>query len=187
VERPVIDAAYVVMPFEDIKNQANQITEPMKQGKAAGTIGCLELCMYAEGSRHQEEIIVTGTKVSAEQSTIYASTKQVWQPMLTALLFLGHLMEQGRLEAYIPENKVFAFERPSMELWDDRSIPPPPSSIRSQIYDCSDFKNIHGIETDEEIPTHGGYHHSSTGVSLEDGMRAVEIGLQASSVIVNED
>lgn len=117
-------------------------------------------------------------------------------------------MEQGRLEAYLPENKVFSFERPSAELWDDRSIPPPPSSIRSQIYDCSDFKNVHGIETDEEVPTHGGYHYSSTAVewyrllaamkqhaktgkfvpevSLDDGMRAVEIGLQASSAIVNE-
>ena len=115
---------------------------------------------------------------------------------------------QGRLEAYIPENKVFAFERPSTELWNDRSVPPPPSSVRQTVYDCSDFKDVHGIENNEEIPTHGGYHHSSTAVewyrllaamkrhaktgtfvtevSLDDGMRAVQIGLQASSAIVNE-
>ena len=112
------------------------------------------------------------------------------------------------MEAYLPENKVFSFERPSLELWDDRSVPPPPSSIRSQIYDCSNVKDVHGIETNEEIPSHGGYHYSSTAiewyrllaamkrhanfgtfspeVSLDDGMRAVEIGLQASSIIVNE-
>ena len=112
------------------------------------------------------------------------------------------------MEAYIPENKVFSFERPSMELWSDRSIPPPPSAVRRRVYDCSDVKDVHGIETNEKIPTHGGYHYSSTAVewyrllasvkhhaktgvfvpevSLDDGMRAVEVGLQASSVIVNE-
>ena len=55
VERPIIDAAYVVMPFQG--------TEPPSPKVTTGAIGCLELCMYAEGSRHQEEIIVTGTKV----------------------------------------------------------------------------------------------------------------------------
>ena len=44
------------------------------------TIGCLELCMFTEGSRHQEEIVVAGTK--------------------------------GRLEACLPENKVYHYERP---------------------------------------------------------------------------
>jgi hypothetical protein len=41
--------------------------------------------MYAEGSRHQEEIIVTGTT--------------------------------GRVEAYLPENTVYHFERPSFTTW----------------------------------------------------------------------
>jgi hypothetical protein len=94
-----------------------------------------------------------------------------------------------------------------MELWEDRSIPPPPSAIKSTVYDCTDVKDIHGIGN-EEMPTHGGYHHCSTAVewyrllramrtfdktgvfvpdvSLDDGMRAVEIGLQATSAIVNE-
>ena len=91
-------------------------------------------------------------------------------------------------------------------MWNDRSVPPPKSSIRQQIYDCSDVKSVHGIES--EIPTHGGYHYSSTAVewyhllseirhyretglfspqvSLDDGLRAVEIGIQATSAIVNE-
>jgi hypothetical protein len=50
---PIIDSAYVTMPF---KNNAWDKNEP-------NAIGCLELCMFSEGSRHQEEIIVTGTKV----------------------------------------------------------------------------------------------------------------------------
>lgn len=95
-----------------------------------------------------------------------------------------------------------------MELWDDRSVPPPPSSVRQHVHDCSDLKDVHGIENSEEMPTHGGYHYSSTAVewyrllaamkqhsktgiftpevSLTDGMRAVEAGLFASSAIVNE-
>lgn len=111
---------------------------------------------------------------------------------------------QGRLEAYLPENKVYFFERPSHEVWKDRSIPPPPGSARQHIIDCSDVKDVHGI--DGEIPTHGGYHYSSTAVewyhllneirrhketgkfcpqvSLNDGMRAVEIGLQATTALV---
>lgn len=94
-----------------------------------------------------------------------------------------------------------------MEIWEDRSIPPPPSAVKQRVYDCSDVKDIHGI-SNEELPTHAGYHYSSTAVewyrllqamkkhaktgvflpdvSLEDGMRAVEVGLQASSAIVNE-
>ena len=110
------------------------------------------------------------------------------------------------MEAYLPENKVFSFKRPSHELWSDRSVPPPPSSIQQDVYDCSDVKSIHGIE--QELPTHGGYHYSSTAVewyrlleaikvyketgifipevSLNDGMRAVEIGLQATEAILND-
>ena len=159
-ETPIIDAAYVTIPL-----QSNEKVKAM---------GCLELCMYAEGSRHQEEIIVTGTK--------------------------------GRLEAYLPENKVYSFERPSAELWSNRSEPPPPSSINRRVYDCSNVMEVHGIEN--AMPTHGGYHYCSTAVewfkllsaighhqqtgvwkplvSLDDGLRAVEIGLRASEAIVNE-
>lgn len=65
---------------------------------------------------------------------------------------------------------------------------------------------MHGI--DNEIPTHGGYHYCSTAVewyyllnqirvhraggefcpqvSLNDGLRAVEIGIQATSALVND-
>jgi hypothetical protein len=106
----------------------------------------------------------------------------------------------------MPENKVFFFERPDAKLWPDRSVPPPLHSIRSQVWDCSNVKEIHGIE--EEMPTHGGYHYSSTAVewyylrrtiafwkstgrfqphvSLQDGLRAVQMGLAATSSIVNE-
>jgi hypothetical protein len=137
--------------------------------------------MYADGSRHQEEIIVTGTL--------------------------------GRLEAYLPENKVYAFHRPSTTEWTDHTVPPPPT--KHEIYDCSDVWDVHGIEkninsdsSSGTIPTHGGYHYSSTAVewykllgamrhfdttgiwkpevSLEDGLRAVEIGLRATEAVVNE-
>jgi predicted dehydrogenase len=170
---PIIDSAYVFMPFQPAESDASA-TNTSRRSRVK-TMGCLELCMFAEGSRHQEEIIVTGTK--------------------------------GRLEAYLPENKVYSFERPSTELWKDRSEPPPPSSIRKMVYDCSNVRDVHGIEN--EIPTHGGYHYSSTAiewykllaamdthkatgvfhpqVSLEDGLRAVEIGLQATSAIVDDD
>lgn len=163
---PIIDAAYVTLPF--------QSPDKVK------AMGCLELCMYADGSRHQEEIIVTGTK--------------------------------GRLEAYMPENKVYSYQRPSDDKWTNRSEPPPASSIVRQVYDCDDVCAIHGIENKDSntspIPTHGGYHYSSTAVewyrllegidryqetgewkplvSLEDGLRAVEMGLQATESIVNE-
>jgi myo-inositol 2-dehydrogenase / D-chiro-inositol 1-dehydrogenase len=168
-DTPIIDAAYVTLPF--LNNRSGDIKIPK-----SSTLGCLELCMYAEGSRHQEEIIVTGTK--------------------------------GRLEAYLPENKVYAFQRPTSELWSNRSEPPPPSSIRQHVYDCSDVKQVHGI-TGATMPTHGGYHYSSTAVewfkvvvairnyeetgvwkplvSLEDGIRAVEMGLQATRSTVNEE
>ena len=153
-ETPIIDAAYVMFPMKD----ANRPSTIM---------ACLELCMYAEGSRHQEEIIVTGTK--------------------------------GRLEAYLPENKVYSFRRPTLDEWPDRSVPPPKSSDREQVYDCANVNAIHGIEG--KIPTHGGYHYSSTAVewyqlleamhryqgtgmwkpevSLLDGLAAVQIGLEA--------
>ncbi len=166
---PIIDAAYVTLPF-----QSNDRVKVM---------GCLELCMYADGSRHQEEIIVTGTK--------------------------------GRLEAYLPENKVYSYQRPTHDGWTNRSEPPPYDSIIRNVYDCSDVCEVHGIESHDTgsstspIPTHGGYHYSSTAVewyrllegihehqqtgawkplvSLQDGLRAVEIGLQATESIINDD
>jgi myo-inositol 2-dehydrogenase / D-chiro-inositol 1-dehydrogenase len=177
-EVPILDSAYVTLPF--LPRNGSKDASGVSNGHSNGrqrrvhTIGCLELCMYAEGSRHQEEIIVTGTK--------------------------------GRLEAYLPENKVFQYQRPSLEEWSDRSVPPPKEVKQETIYDCSDVKGVHGI--DHEIPTHGGYHYSSTAVewfrlleamdvckesgtwkplvSLDDGIRAVEIGLQATRSIVNE-
>jgi hypothetical protein len=110
------------------------------------------------------------------------------------------------LEAYLPENKVYYFERPCHEKWNDRSVPPPPESIRRHVFDCSNVREIHSIEN--EIPTHGGYHYSSTAiewyhllkeikrykaigefcphVSLEDGLRAVEMGIEATSKLVND-
>jgi myo-inositol 2-dehydrogenase/D-chiro-inositol 1-dehydrogenase len=161
---PIIDSAYVTMPF---KNHACDKNGP-------NAIGCLELCMFSEGSRHQEEIIVTGTK--------------------------------GRLEAYLPENKVYQFCRPSHERWSDRTIPPPPSSIHHQVFDCSNVREIHSIEG--EIPTHRGYHYCSTAiewyhllneikryektreffphVSLDDGLRAVEIGIEATAKLADD-
>jgi hypothetical protein len=57
---PIIDSAYVLLDFNtplppDEVNLRKHTTERT-------TLGCLELCMFAEGSRHQEEIIVTGMK-----------------------------------------------------------------------------------------------------------------------------
>lgn len=119
-----------------------------------------------------------------------------------------HHFLQGRLEAYLPENKVFYFQRPNNKQWQDRSVPPPQNSVQQEVFDCSDVKSIHGIDQDFEMPTHGGHHYSSTAVewyhlisamnkfentklwepqvSLDDGLRAIEIGMQATRAIVNE-
>lgn len=109
------------------------------------------------------------------------------------------------MEAYLPENKVYHFERPTMELWSDRSVPPPPTAIRQTVYDCSNVKGVHGIDDQVHMPTHSGYHYSSTAfewfhlmaaiykwretgewqpeVSLDDGLKAVEIGLTATESV----
>ena len=85
----------------------------------------------------------------------------------------------------------------------DRSIPPPQESIRE-----TNVKEIHNIYDEEQMPTHGGYHYSSTAVEwlkliyaiqtcrksgdwipevpLDDGLRAVEMGMMATSSIVND-
>ena len=172
LKTPIIDSAYVLMTFKDksgnLNSEANECIEsPALQ---TDTIGCLELCMYAEGSRHQEEIIVTGT--------------------------------HGRLEAYLPENKVFHFFRPNEEEWVDKTVPPPKG--REVVYDCSDVKSVHDISMDK-FPTHTGYHYASTAVewykllhcideyertglwkpevSLNDGIDAVKMGLAATDAL----
>ena len=113
---------------------------------------------------------------------------------------------QGRLEAYLPENKVYQFFRPSQKLWSDRSEPPPPSSVQHKVFDCSNVREIHSIEG--KIPTHGGYHYCSTAiewyhllneikryddtrefrphVSLDDGLRAVEMGIEATAKLAED-
>lgn len=175
---PIIDSAYVLMDFlprycsieqsHTLRNYAgaNQLHQ--------STLGCLELCMFADGSRHQEEIVVTG--------------------ML------------GRLEAYLPENKVFCYKRPIASDWVDKSLPPPKSSIKEEIIDCSNLKNVYSFA--DEIPQHAGHHYCSTAiewkylieqveawqsggefvpqVSLEDGLAAVEMGMKAQHNISNK-
>ena len=53
---PIIDSAYVLLDFVN----PSRPEQPRKNSTMHSTLGCLELCMFAEGSRHQEEIIVTG-------------------------------------------------------------------------------------------------------------------------------
>ena len=107
---------------------------------------------------------------------------------------------QGRLEAYLPENKVFQFSRPKDEDWKDKSVPPP--KVSSVVHDCSDVKCVHDIDM-ESFPVHEGYHYASTAVewyrllnameefkqtgswnpdvSLDDGIEAVKMGLIATT------
>jgi hypothetical protein len=111
------------------------------------------------------------------------------------------------LEAYLPENKVYYYQRPDSEVWKDRSEPPPADAVKEVVFDCSDVKSVHCIE--DEMPTHGGYHYSSTAVewynliaamkkwretgcwkpdvSLDDGLRAVQMGLCATRSIVEHE
>ena len=66
---PIIDSAYVLLDFmpSDASNGPIAINGSVqKRLVQQSTIGCLELCMFAEGSRHQEEIIVTGMKGRVE-------------------------------------------------------------------------------------------------------------------------
>lgn len=131
--------------------------------------------MFAEGSRHQEEIIVTGMR--------------------------------GRLEAYLPENKVFLYQRPT-SLWTDKSKPPPQGSFSEEVYDCTDLRQVYDFV--DELPSmHAGYHYCSTAiewkylidamndaakgekfvpkVSLDDGIKAVEMGIASLNNITNGD
>ncbi len=180
---PIIDSAYVLLDFiprnsNDNSNEKQQLKPRNFPGSTPlqlSTLGCLELCMFADGSRHQEEIVVTGMK--------------------------------GRLEAYLPENKVFHYMRPTTESgWVDKSLPPPRDSIKEEIIDCSNLKNVYSFA--DEIPQHAGHHYCSTAiewkylieqvenwqsgedfipqVSLEDGIAAVEMGMKAQSNISNK-
>ena len=101
---PIIDSAYVLLDFTPRANDEPSRSVEHKRIVQQSTIGCLELCMFAEGSRHQEEIIVTGMK--------------------------------GRVEAYLPENKVFLYQRPTPGgPWKDKSKPPPSESFSEEVFD----------------------------------------------------
>jgi predicted dehydrogenase len=191
---PIIDSAYVLLDFHPVVSEdrlhqgGSEPSDDDEMIRTTGfapeyhhlsqqsTIGCLELCMFAEGSRHQEEIVVTGLK--------------------------------GRLEAYLPENKVYFYQRPNEEEWPDRSIPPPRSAIKETVFDCSDLSHVYPSFA-KDVPRHSGYHYCSTSiewkhlidqihakrdptvgmftphVSLEDGIRAVEMGIDAMKNISN--
>jgi len=182
---PIIDSAYVLLDFDPLDQQQEEDQSDDELVPTGGspeyhqlwkqsTIGCLELCMFAEGSRHQEEIVVTGLS--------------------------------GRLEAYLPENKVYFYQRPNEEEWSDRSVPPPRSAIKETVFDCSDLSHVYP-SFGKDIPSHSGYHYCSTSiewkhlidqirakrdlgtftpqVSLEDGIRAVEMGIHAMKNISN--
>jgi predicted dehydrogenase len=154
---PIIDSAYVLMDFQDrLTHDASTTTTTTTTTSCSnnssrfsaqqGTLGCLELCMFADGSRHQEEIVVTGLK--------------------------------GRVEAYLPENKVFHYLRPkrncvhegvgnhhngdNRDAWVDLTQPPPRSSIKEEIIDCSNLLNVYSFAN--EIPQHAGHHYCSTAV-----------------------
>lgn len=141
---PIIDSAYVLLDFKEKKDDSIEKVDDAvhstinRDSAQRGTLGCLELCMFADGSRHQEEIIVTGMK--------------------------------GRLECYLPENKVFHYMRPTIteedrgtkEFWIDRSHPPPRSAIKEEITDCSILSNVYPFA--DEIPQHSGHHYCSTAI-----------------------
>jgi myo-inositol 2-dehydrogenase/D-chiro-inositol 1-dehydrogenase len=178
---PIIDSAYVLLDFVGVKgvpttaNSIDSEASPKQRAVQHNTIGCLELCMFAEGSRHQEEIIVTGMK--------------------------------GRVEAYLPENKVFLYQRPTPNgLWKDKSKPPPSESFSEEIFDCSDLRQVYDFA--DSIPKmHSGYHYCSTAiewkflidvikdskegrpfiprVTLDDGIKAVEMGIASMVNISN--
>jgi hypothetical protein len=89
-------------------NSVEAEAPPKHRAVQHSTIGYLKLCMFAEGSHHQEEIIVPSMK--------------------------------DRLEAYLPENKVFLYQWPMPDgLWKDNSKPPPLESITQEIFDYYDL------------------------------------------------
>ena len=138
---PIIDSAYVLLDFKENNDESEaKQSENGHSTSQQGTLGCLELCMFADGSRHQEEIIVTGLK--------------------------------GRVEAYLPENKVFHFMRPEKKKWIDRSQPPPRASIEETVIDCSILSNVYDFA--DEIPQHAGHHYCSTAVEWKHLIDEVE-------------
>ena len=78
----------------------------------------------------------------------------------------------GRVEAYLPENKVFFYERPKESDWTDRSQPPPQHSIKEDIIDCSDLSQVYSFA--DEIPQHKGHHYCSTAVEWKHLIDAVQ-------------
>jgi len=140
---PIIDSAYVLLDFKE-KNDCEQSEGKQDEVRYSpsqqGTLGCLELCMFADGSRHQEEIVVTGLK--------------------------------GRVEAYLPENKVFHYMRPNNKHWVDKTQPPPRSSIQESVIDCSILSNVYQFA--DEIPQHAGHHYCSTAVEWKHLIDQVE-------------
>jgi len=172
---PIIDSAYVLLDFQPLTTKDDPHPSRRSKHNIINTMGSLELCMFADGSRHQEEIVVTGL--------------------------------HGRLECYLPENKVYAYRRSNPAQWTDRSKPPTKPSIESFIVDCSDLSVVY---PSLDIPSaHVGYHYASTAiewnlllkqvesyhnggifipqVTLEDGMKAVEMGIRAQQGIINSN
>lgn len=117
-ETPIIDSAYVTMPFRKQEDPGV---------RWSNAIGCLELCMFAEGSRHQEEIIVTGTKVRPVHAIIAISLQRGssetnlllllchfrvdWRPIflrIRSIFLKGHRMSSGKIAAFPPHQVVFA-------------------------------------------------------------------------------
>jgi hypothetical protein len=110
--------------------------------------------------------------------------------------------------AYLPENKVFLYQRPTPDgPWKDKSKPPPLESFSEVVYDCSDLRQVYDFA--DQIPDmHSGYHYCSTAiewkylidamkdsgegkpfvpkVSLDDGIKAVEMGLSSMKNITND-
>ncbi len=111
--------------------------------------------------------------------------------------------------AYLPENKVFLYQRPTPGgLWKDKSKPPPQESFTEEVFDCSDLGQVYDFAA--SIPEmHSGYHYCSTAiewkylidainenrdgmpflpkVSLDDGIKAVEMGITSQANISNNN
>lgn len=108
--------------------------------------------------------------------------------------------------AYLPENKVFLYQRPTAGTWEDKSKPPPLESFSEEVFDCSDLRQVYDF-ADELPEMHSGYHYRSTAiewkylidaikdseegkpfvpkVSLDDGIKAVEMGISSMNNITN--
>jgi len=92
-------------------------------------------------------------------------------------------------------------------MWTDKSKPPPQGSFSEEVFDCSDLREVYSFAS-ELPPMHAGYHYCSTAiewkylidainetangeksfvpkVSLDDGIKAVEMGLASLNNITN--